>query len=264
MKNTIEPKENIDAWQADTYSAWVERFGAPAVAAERIRNNPAKMVGSLLPHLGPIENKRIVNIMGSHGLKAIALSVLGAKTTVIDISESNRKYALDVAEAAGTKIEYHVDNILDCNRDQKFTKRFDIAFAEMGIIHYFTDLVPFMKTIKELLDTNGRFVLKDFHPVSTKLIKYRGSTAKVRKYKVDGDYFSKELERRPVSYSKHVENGTNDNKTVLLRNWTMGEIITAVASSGMKICSLIEEPNESSEVFDKGIPKTFTLQAVVE
>jgi hypothetical protein len=45
------------------------------------------------------------------------------------------------------------------------------------------------------------------------------------------------------------------------RRWTLGEIITAAAASGLVINKLVEEPNLSSDVFDKGIPKTFTLVA---
>ncbi|MDU7887403.1 MAG: SAM-dependent methyltransferase, partial [Clostridium perfringens] len=41
----------------------------------------------------------------------------------------------------------------------------------------------------------------------------------------------------------------------------LGEIVTAVANTGLKIESLTEEPNLSSDVFDKGIPKTFTIVA---
>lgn len=48
---------------------------------------------------------------------------------------------------------------------------------------------------------------------------------------------------------------------VYWRRWTLGEIVTAAASSGLVIRQLIEEPNLSSDVYDKGIPKTFTLVA---
>jgi 2-polyprenyl-3-methyl-5-hydroxy-6-metoxy-1,4-benzoquinol methylase len=263
MEDT-ELKQNIDAWMEDTYSAWVERFGKPLDVADKIRSNPMKMTGSLFQYFGEVNGKQIVNIMGSYGIKAVALAVLGGEVTVIDISESNGKYALELAEAAGTKINYVVKNILDMERDPQYRGVFDIVFAEMGILHYFTDLNPFFRIVRGFLGKNGKLVVKDFHPVSTKLIKYRGSTAKVRKYKVDGDYFSKEYERCRVSYSKHKGNESETGREVLLRNWTIGEIVTAVATAGMRISQLKEEANESSEVYDKGIPKTFTLEAYNE
>ena len=104
------------------------------------------------------------------------------------------------------------------------------------------------------------FVLRDFHPVSTKLITSRGSTAKVRKHKVTGDYFDTSLQEKDIAYSKYLADNEQPQK-VFLREWNIGEIVTAVAKEGFLIKGLDEEPNLSSEVFDKGIPKTFTLTA---
>lgn len=136
---------------------------------------------------------------------------------------------------------------------------YELVFAEMGILHYFKDLKPFFNMIHSLLDENGQCVIRDFHPVSTKLITSKGTTAKIRKHKVTGDYFDETLYEQNVSFSKF---DTETTSTVLLRKWTLGEIVTAAAQSGFMISELIEEPNLSSDVFDKGIPKTFVLKAI--
>ena len=130
----------------------------------------------------------------------------------------------------------------------------------MGILHYFTDLKPLINIIYKLLGDKGLLVIRDFHPVSTKLITSRGTTAKIRKHKVTGDYFDTSLEEKDVSYSKYLTDD-EEPKKVLLRKWNLGEIVTAVAREGLFIKSLDEEANMSCEVFDKGIPKTFTLVA---
>lgn len=109
-------------------------------------------------------------------------------------------------------------------------------------------------------------MLRDFHPVTTKLITSKGSTAKVRKHKVTGDYFDTRLEEKKVSYSKYLPTsgviGDHAQQSVVYwRRWTLGEIVTAAASSMLVISKLVEEPNLSSDVYDKGIPKTFTLVA---
>ena len=196
--------------------------------------------------------------MGSNGVKAVALAVLGADVTVIDISASSARFASEVALEAGVEINYVVSDVLSIADEAPDLGEFDVALAELGIVHYFTELAPFMNVIVRLLKNGGTFVLRDFHPVSTKLLTYRGSTAKVRKYKVDGDYFSEELEETPVSFAKHIS-GSTDLPHVLLRKWTIGEIVTAVASSGLCVTRLVEESNPT--VFDAGIPKTFTLTA---
>ena len=250
---------NMNSWNSDSYAAWVERFGKPEEIAGKILADPKKILSSLRDVFAEVKGKKILNMMGSNGTKAVALAILGADVTIVDFSEENRRYALDVAASAGVKISYIQSDILKI-RDYVDSRTFDIVLAEMGIIHYFTDLSPFMKIAFDMLNNEGLFILKDFHPVSTKLISYRGSTAKVRKYKITGDYFDKSIEKVEVAYGKHLDS-MEIKQFVYIRKWTLGEIVTSMAEEGLIIRSLKEEPNQSSEVFDRGIPKTFTLIA---
>jgi hypothetical protein len=74
----------------------------------------------------------------------------------------------------------------------------------MGILHYFVDLEPLLGAggvVGRLLKRGGRLVLRDFHPISTKLLTFRG-----KKHKVDGDYFAASLSQTPVAHSKFTTN----------------------------------------------------------
>ncbi len=248
--------ENKSAWEKEHENAWIERFGTPADYAKKIKKDPLNLLGSLATALGDVRGKKILNVMGSNGNKAVALSLIGADVTVVDFSASNKAYAMALAKEAQVSIGYIVDDVLNMKREASF----DIAFAEMGILHYFTDLSLFFGLLNEVLKEGGVAVVRDFHPVSTKLIVSRGSTAKVRKHKVEGDYFDKALIEKSVSYGKYLADEAPEK--VYLRNWTLGEIVTAAAQSGFRIQALIEEPNGSSDVFDKGIPKTFILKMI--
>lgn len=254
-----------ELWNEDTYSAWVARFGTPPEAAAKLIKNPSAKLYPLISYFGEVKGKKIMNLMGSNGMKAVALALLGADLTVADFSEANGRYAAELAEAAGVPLTYIVSDVLKLS-EEVLDGSYDIVFAELGIVHYFTDLTPFMNTAVQLLAPGGSFVLRDFHPVTTKLISSKGSTAKVRKHKVTGDYFDTTLEEKKVSYSKYLPSsdqptGEQEQSVVYWRRWTLGEIVTAAASSGLMIRQLMEEPNLSSDVYDKGIPKTFTLVA---
>jgi 2-polyprenyl-3-methyl-5-hydroxy-6-metoxy-1,4-benzoquinol methylase len=253
---------NKEAWNQDTYDAWIERFGQPKECVERIKKNPSTKLYPIYEFFGEVKGKNVMNLMGSNGTKAVALSLLGANVTVVDFSEENAAYAKDLAEEANVHINYIVSDVLEMPM-QNLSEKFDVVFAEQGILHYFTDLQLFMDVIKQLLKKNGTVIIRDFHPVSTKLISSRGSTAKVRKHKISGDYFDNTIEERDSAFSKYIKDSeTNRELTkVRLRKWTLGEVVTAVAKEGLMIDVLREEPNLSSEVFDKGIPKTFTLVA---
>lgn len=255
-----------ETWNEDTYAAWTSRFGKPDEAAAKLAKDPQGRLFPLHSYLGEVAGKKIMNLMGSNGMKGVALGLLGAEVSIADFSEANARYAAELAEAAGVELNYIVSDVLKLP-EEVLNSSFDIVFAEMGIVHYFTDLAPFMDTVYRLLASGGRFILRDFHPVTTKLISSKGSTAKVRKHKVDGDYFDTALEEKKVSYSKYLPSAGQQpgsdvkHSVVYWRRWTLGELVTAAARSGLVICELVEEPNLSSDVYDKGIPKTFTLVA---
>ncbi|MFH1569927.1 MAG: methyltransferase domain-containing protein [Gemmatimonadota bacterium] len=253
--------QNQSTWQGEAYQAWVERFGPPSQAAADLARDPRARLVPLIDHLGEVAGRRVANLMGSSGIKAVALALLGARVTVIDYGEGNARYARELAAAAGVELRYLVADVLQLPAGEPLGT-FDLVFAELGIVHYFTDLRPFAEAVYGLLAPGGRFALRDFHPVSTKLLSFRGSTAKVRKYKVSGDYFDTALEEREPPYAKFLPpDRARQAGKVLWRKWTLGEVVTAVATSGLQVRSLTEEPNLSSEVFDRGIPKTFTLVA---
>lgn len=245
---------NGNAWSQNPYDAWVERYGSPSEAVQRIIKNPAGRLKNLAPYLGDVQGKKIVNLLGSHGSKAIALALRGANVTVVDISPENARYARELAEAAAVPLRYVVSDVLELG-EEELTGDYDFVLMELGILHYFIDLLPLTSIVASLLCPGGKLILQDFHPVSTKLI-----TSKGKKHKVTGDYFDSSLERSEVAYSKLLSLDEPKEKLhVLLQKWTMGEIITSVAHSGLFIEQLVEEPNP--KLADKGIPKTFTLIA---
>mmetsp|Transcript_38871 Transcript_38871/g.74465 ORF Transcript_38871/g.74465 Transcript_38871/m.74465 type:complete len:176 (+) Transcript_38871:1300-1827(+) len=134
----------------------------------------------------------------------------------------------------------------------------DVVVMEMGILHYFVDLLPLLGhegVVPTLLRPGGRLVLRDFHPVSTKLVSSRG-----KKLKADGDYFYSGLTATSVAHSKFGKGGAAEPAAVVQhRRWTMGEILTAAASGGLCLDVLDEEPGVKPS--DRTVPKIFTLVA---
>jgi hypothetical protein len=135
-----------------------------------------------------------------------------------------------------------------------------VVLLEMGVLHYFLDLRPLFDVVQQLLAPGGRLLLRDFHPVTTKLISSKG-----RRHKVTGDYFSQELASSSVAYSKYAAgNGSATAgaapQSVKLRQWGLGEVVTAVCESGLRLVCLEEEPGMATD--HAGLPKQFTAVAV--
>ncbi|WP_106769906.1 class I SAM-dependent methyltransferase [Paenibacillus faecalis] len=251
----------MESWNRGVYQAWINRFGSPSEAAIKIKHDPAKRIGKALDYMGGnIKDKKIANLLGSNGNTAVALALMGANVTVVDFSSENEKYALELANAAEIHIRYVVSDVLQLPVEI-LTGDFDIVFMEHGILHYFLNLNALFQVVTTLLQLGGVLVLQDFHPVTTKLISSRGTTANIRKHKITGDYFNTSLEEKEISFSKFMNDRNNNVQKVLLRNWTLGEIVTSIARNRLYIRLLEELPNQSSDVFDKGIPKSFIILA---
>ena len=109
------------------------------------------------------EGVKIANICGSCGKKAIPLAILGAEVTVFDISEENKRYALETAQAANVSINYVVGDVMDIDLGQ-YGGTFDVVFMEGGILAYFHDINAFMHIMYSLLKPGGKMICSDFHP----------------------------------------------------------------------------------------------------
>jgi 2-polyprenyl-3-methyl-5-hydroxy-6-metoxy-1,4-benzoquinol methylase len=236
---------NREAWNAERYDAWVGAFGPADVEAARIVADPKHKLRRLLPHLGEVAGKRICNIQGSHGRVAVALALLGADVTVIDFGEDNRRYALELAAMAGVAIDYRLGDVIDAG-SLGLNGSFDALVMELGILHYHQDLARFFAVMAGLARPGGLMVLNEFHPVQRKLFQATQG--------VPRDYFNAEL------VMGDVPNPTGEARSLgqcALRNWTLGEVVTAAIGAGFRIERLEEHPGWT----DPTIPGTFTLVA---
>lgn len=243
---------NRKAWSfAGYYDAWCRYYGSPRALAEDFRGDPWLPLKRYRRHLGEVRGKRIANLLGSIGRKAVPLAQLGACVTVIDISEVNARYARELARCVGVEFEYIVGDVLEINL-QPLAGRFDMVFMEGGVLHYFLDLCRFAEIVHTLLQPGGRMILGDFHPIR-KCVQVVEDRARL-----EGDYFDRATHRGNlplVNFLPIIDQLTFPKTEV--RHWTLGEIITAFARTGLVIEELEETPNATRV----DIPEMFHLVA---
>ena len=104
----------------------------------------------------------------------------------------------------------------------------------------------------ELLKPGGRVVLNEFHPITKKCIGFRDGEIVFK-----GDYFRSEIEEVPLPYRSALGDGCEALPKCLVRYWTLGEVVTAFASGGLKIRELAELPSWNH----KQLPGMYTLVA---
>ena len=164
--------QNKKAWEYNAYEFWVRQAGTPSERAKKDIENPVEMLKRYSKYFDVYKDIRIANICGSCGKKAIPLALLGADVTIFDISEDNRKYALEVADVANVNINFEVCDVLEINME-KYKNYFDVVFMEGGILHYFHDINEFMNIMYSLLKNSGKMIKRrvnsPFWQVSNKI-----------------------------------------------------------------------------------------------
>lgn len=215
-------------WGEKAYEAWYLRFGSPTNYAARIIEAP-ELELPFLNDLGDIKDQDIIQLYGLYGSKAVALSQLGSRAYVSDYSESNRKYATELASAAGADVHY-----IDHQHLTQIELKFDAAFI-LGKMHYISDLNRFFSLVNELLVDRGKFLIKDYHPVH-RIRKWNG-----HQFVLEGDYFNN---TEQAVLPQHYFLGEADRKTLPLvpvRYWNIEDILMALIKNSFTIEKFVEE-----------------------
>jgi 2-polyprenyl-3-methyl-5-hydroxy-6-metoxy-1,4-benzoquinol methylase len=238
------------AWEFDTYDFWVKTAGTPKERAKKDKENPLKMLKQYANYFEKFEGIEVANICGSCGKKAIPLALLGAGVTVFDISEANKKYAIETADAAGVKIEYEVCDIMEIDMD-KYAESFDVVFMEGGILHYFHDINAFMKIMNNLLKPEGKMICSDFHPFS-KISDILGLQQPTM------SYFATEIFEGEMAHARfYNEEIRKQIPKCQYRKYTISEIINSIIENGFSLERFDEHPSWEN---DK-LPGEFTAIA---
>ncbi len=223
------------AWEFDAYDFWVRTSGTPKERAAKDKENPKKFLKQYANYFDSYEGIRVANICGSCGKKAIPLALLGAEVTVFDISEANKKYAVETAEAAGVKIGFEVCDIMEIDMD-KYAAFFDVVFMEGGILHYFHDIDAFMGVMNKLLKPGGKMICSDFHPF-TKIADILGLQQPAI------GYFSKDIFEGEMAHARFYDEEIRKQiPKCQYRKYTISEIINSIIGNGFTLERFDEHP----------------------
>ena len=249
MKDYSE--QHKKAWEYDAYAFWVRHEGTPEERAKEDTADPRKMLRKYADYFDRFDGVKIANICGSCGKKAIPLALLGADVTVFDISEANKRYAMETAQAAKVILHYEVCDVLEIDLS-KYTQAFDVVFMEGGILHYFHDINEFMKMMHAILKPGGKMICSDFHPF-TKIL----DSLKLERPTMS--YFSTEIYEGEMAHARFYEDEIRRKiPKCLYRRYTVGEIINAIIENGFILKRFDEHPAWEN----KDLPGEFTAVAI--
>lgn len=253
MSTSEASVQNKKAWEHRAYEFWVKSFGQPNDLASRILKDPEAQLKKHSVFFKNITGKKIANLCGSNGRKAVPLALLGAEVTVFDISEENKQYALELAECASTIIDYVVTDIYDINQEL-YGGQFDNLYLEGGILHYFHDLNRFMSLLHSLLKTDGLLILSDFHPIKRCIVE--GADGQ---FLLQPAYFDEDIHSGDIAFKQAFSRQEQaDFPDVSVRYYTLSEIINSVLAAGF----LLQKYEEHRGWNNENIPWEFTISAL--
>ena len=242
--------KNKKAWEYRAYEYWLKSSGLPEECAKTIKENPMARLKQHGKYFRDINNLRIANPCGSNGRRAVALALLGADVAVFDISEENKRYALELADCAKVNLNYIVGDLYDTDMNV-YGNYFDMLYLEGGILHLFHDLDKLMSTLFLMLKPDGKIVLNDFHPFRKVM------TINFFKSSVE-DYFDTAIHSGDVAYKDSLDKIENEEfPSCSYRLYNFSEIINSMINSGFAIKELSEDPSWTNEK----LPGEFTIYA---
>lgn len=243
-------QKNKAAWEYNAYDFWIMDSGTPAQRAKKIAADPKAALKRYAAYFDSLDGQSIANICGSCGKKAVPLALLGANVTVFDISKDNARYATELADAAGTSIDYQVCDVLEIDMD-RYGETFDTVFFEGGVLHYFHDLPLFMEIMHRLLKPGGKLVCSDFHPF-TKVMDTLNFDLPIK------GYFSTEVYEGEMAHARFFpEDVRKQMPKCIYRKYTLSEIINAIVDVGFTLKKFDEHPAWT----DPNLPGEFTIIA---
>lgn len=243
--------QNKRAWEYNAYEFWVAASGTPSERAKQDIADPVGMLKRYSGYFDAYEGVKVANICGSCGKKAIPLALLGAEVTVFDISEDNRRYALETAEAANVDVRFEVCDILEIDAE-KYGGYFDVAFMEGGVLHYFAEIDEFMRVMFSLLREGGKLICSDFHPFTkiSDILKFEQPAM---------GYFSTEIFEGEMAHARFFDDDIREKMPKCrYRKYTVSEIVNAILDSGFCLKRFDEHPAWT----DDRVPGEFTAVAV--
>lgn len=167
----------------------------------------------------------VVHLQSGHGLDDVALGQAGAKSVVgIDYSQVAVRAAQRHADELGVACRYVAAAVPAVPLASASA---DLVYTGKGALVWMADLAGWAREVARLLRPSGHLFVYEAHPAAV-LWTWDEDRPRIRE---DRSYFGR----------SHI-NDTFPGRGAVEWQWTLGEIITAVAGAGLEILHLGEYP----------------------
>ena len=205
----------------------VEHFDSPQYRTKEFLEGGSTLHSIELEELGDVEGKTLLHLQCHFGLDTLSWAREGAIVTGVDFSGEAIQMARHLAQKTGIDGEFIQANIYDL--PQILHRQFDIVFTSYGVTCWLHDLTQWAEIITQSLREGGTFYLAEGHPLmwvfdwddtdDFRIVRSYFHTSEPNEFEVDGSYAGAKIEEQ------------NDYEWA----WSMGDVLTALATAGLRI-----------------------------
>jgi SAM-dependent methyltransferase len=225
------------AWDeaAERYEGWFDE------AVALIRSGGVNLFGAEVELIGDLHGRcrRAIHLQCAGGRDTLSLWNLGADEVVgVDFSPKMLDLAARLTEATGAPARWIEADVVDTPHDLDGTG--DLVYTGRGSLPWIADLDRWAAVVVRLLAPDGRFVLFEGHPAEWLFdVDDEG-----RWILTDYDYFGGVEASRgwAPEYIDRLSIPDERQSWKFARAWTLGEVVTALVSAGIRLESLSEYP----------------------
>jgi len=272
--------EATDRFRADNLATWNERATLHARSAEygtaSLIASPTALSDVVrfdLPRLGDITGLRVLHLQCHIGTDTVSLARLGATVTGLDFSGPAVEEGRRLAEQCGVDVRYVEGDAYDAVH-LLGEESFDLVYTGIGALCWLPRVDLWAEVVHDLLVPGGGLFIREGHPMLWAI-----DESITDRLVVGYPYFET---AQPLTFSESESYVATERpiEATTSHSWNhgLGEIVTALLSSGMSVTSLIEHDSvpwnalpgqmERDEVDDwrlvagrERLPLTYTLTA---
>jgi SAM-dependent methyltransferase len=239
---------NRTAWEAASQKH-VREYGdllAQAAAGSSLTGTERELLREILNR-----SPEVVHLQSGHGLDDVALVRAGARRVIgIDYSQVAVRAAQRRANELGTPCRYAVAAVPGVPLASASA---DLVYTGKGALIWMPDLAAWARDAARLLRPGGHLFVYEAHP-AVALWSWDSDRPRIRE---DRSYFA----------GSHV-NDTFPARGAVEWQWSLGQVVTAVAAAGLQIVHLGEYPEPfwrpdgvRAAAWDGRLPNSFALLA---
>ncbi len=225
----------------ELWDAWAELHTGPTANPE-IYDRAEFLAGGGSLHsiergeMGDVAGKSLLHLQCHFGMDTLSWARLGASVTGLDFSPKAIAQAEKLRHETGLTANFVCASVYDA--PDAITEKFDIVYTSYGVIGWLPDLTRWAQVIAQFLNPGGTFYMAEFHPFAYVFDNSGAAENLTFRYPYfhDGQVIAETSQGPYGASGRHAE--------IPEYGWdhSIGEIVTALASAGLRIEFLREFP----------------------